>query len=232
MRSAMPERFRGLRHTRYEAEDTGEMFEEAFEVEPTVLTKEETTKAALFEAAAGKRFVHLATHGWFAPETVKSTEDARPESDGLAMMSVEERVTGFAPMTLCGLALAGANGGRDSLGRVPGILTAEELCSLDLSQCELAVLSACETNVGIRRAGQGVQSLQAALHAAGARTAITSLWKVDDARTRRLMVLFYTYLWVEELPKAEALWKAKCDLRAEGAAVRDWAAWVLSGDPQ
>ena len=32
-------------------------------------------------------------------------------------------------------------------------------------------------------------------------------------------------------PKADALWKAKCDLRAEGHPVRDWAAWVLSGDP-
>ncbi len=126
-------------------------------------------------------------------------------------------------MTLCGLAFAGANRGRDSLGRMPGLMTAEELAGIDLS--------ACETNVGIRRAGQGVQSLQSALHAAGARTAITSLWKVDDALTRRLMELFYTYLWVEELPKAEALWRAKQDLRREGAAVRDWAGWVLSGDP-
>lgn len=38
-----------------------------------------------------------------------------------------------------------------------------------------AVSSACETNVDLRRAGQGIQSLQAALHAAGARTAIPSV---------------------------------------------------------
>jgi hypothetical protein len=36
---------------------------------------------------------------------------------------------------------------------------------------------------------------------------------------------------VEECAKADALWKAKCDLRAEGHPVRDWAAWVLSGEP-
>ena len=146
-------------------------------------------------------------------------------------MGLEDRVTGLAPMTLCGLALAGANKGRDSLGRVPGILTAEELCSLDLSQCELAVLSACETNVGIRRAGQGIQSLQSALYAAGARTSITSLWKVDDAATRKLMERFYGYLWLDGMTKADALRKAQGDLRAEGHPVRDWAAWVLSGDP-
>ncbi len=39
----------------------------------------------------------------------------------------------------------------------------------------LAGLSACDTNVGVRRAGQGVASLQRALHMADARTVITSL---------------------------------------------------------
>ncbi len=118
------------------------------------------------------------------------------------------------------------------LGKVPGILTAEELATVDLSNCELAVLSACETNVGLRRAGQGIQSLQGALHAAGVRTAITSLWKVDDAATRRLMELFYTKLWKDKLGKADALWQAKMALRAEGHPVRDWAGWVLTGDPK
>jgi len=231
-RSAMPDRFQKLLQARYEAEATADLFEEAFETEPALLTKKKTTKAALFESAAGKRYLHLATHGWFAPESVRSTEDARPEGEGFARMGIEDRVSGLAPMTLCGLALAGANRGRDSLGRVPGILTAEELCSLDLSQCELAVLSACETNVGIRRAGQGIQSLQSALYAAGARTSITSLWKVDDAATRRLMEIFYTNLWIDNLPKAEALWQAKQALRDEGHPPAHWAGWVLTGDPE
>ncbi len=93
------------------------------------------------------------------------------------------------------------------------------------------MLSACETNVGIRRAGQGIQSLQSALHTAGARTAITSLWRVDDAATRRLMELFYAGLWKDGLGKADALWQAKMALRDEGHPLRDWAGWVLSGDP-
>ena len=230
--NATPTRFGKLLQSRYEAEATADLFEETFEVNPKLLTRRDTTKAALFEAVPGKRFVHLATHGWFAPESVKSTEDARPNEDSFTRMSVEERITGFAPMTLCGLALAGANHGADSLGRVKGILTAEELCTLDLSQCELAVLSACETNVGIRRAGQGIQSLQAALYAAGARTSITSLWKVDDAATRRLMELFYTNLWIEKMPKSEALWSAKVTMREEGHPPAHWAGWVMTGDPE
>ncbi len=230
LRSGNPERFVPILQTRFELESVEDIFQRAFASEARVLTGDEATKAALFEQAGSARYLHLATHGWFAPESVKSILDQEPGAE-LARMSLEEAVTGFAPMTLCGLALAGANLGRDSLGRVPGILTAEELCSLDLSNCELAVLSACETNVGIRRAGQGIQSLQAALFAAGARTSITSLWKVDDAATRKLMELFYTYLWIEKLPKAEALWRAKTDLRSAGHPVRDWAGWVLTGDP-
>jgi len=173
----------------------------------------------------------VATHGWFAPESVCSILDEPVGDRGWQPLGIEERVSGLAPMTLCGLAFADANLGRDTLGRVPGILTAEELSALDLGSCELAVLSACETNVGIRRAGQGIQSLQAALHGAGVRTAITSLWKVDDAATRRLFEVFYTKLWQEGLGKAEALWQAKTALRAEHHPPRDWAGWVLSGDP-
>lgn len=142
-------------------------------------------------------------------------------------MALGQRVTDAAPLALAGLALAGANA--DPSG---GILTAEELAAADLSRCDLAVLSACETNVGLSDEGAGLQSLRTALHAAGARSAVTSLWQVDDEATRELMTRFYRYLWVEGLDKADALWRAKCDLRDAGRPVRDWGAWVLSGDPR
>jgi len=222
-RARRPGRFTRLPQTLVEVESLGALSDQLFDAEPVVVKRGDVTKEALFSGAPGKRYLHLATHGWFAPEVVPSTTDPARDADderGWARMGLQERVSGMAPMLLCGLALAGANGDRDSFGRMSGILTAEELCSLDLSACELAVLSACETNVGIRRAGQGIQSLQAALYAAGARSSITSLWKVDDAATRRLMEHFYTNLW-----------EAKRALREAGAPVRDWAGWVLTGDP-
>ncbi len=221
----------GLPATLTEAQGIAAIFHRVFDRDATVLTAGEATKKALRERSQGVEFLHVATHGYFAPESVPSLTDPRTGGAARARMGLREAVEGLAPMTLCGLALAGANRGRDSLGRVPGILTAEELAGIDLSGCKLAVLSACETGVGMRRAGQGVQSLQAALHAAGVRTAITALWKVDDAATRRLMELFYAGLWIEGKPVSEALWGAKSALRAEGHPVRDWAGWVLSGDP-
>jgi len=182
----------------------------------------------------------VATHGWFASESIRSWSDPEPidVKSGLGLrLSGEEEIKGMSPMLLCGLALAGANLSEDELGRVPGLMTAEELASLDLSRCELAVLSACDTNVGERRAGQGVASLQRALQMAGARSVITSLWKVPDEATRELMSDFYRRLWVEKKPKWQALWEAKkklCEARDERGqlrySTRDWAAWVLTGE--
>ncbi len=224
-----------LSQTQLEVETLGLMYKDMADGQSAVLTEAAASKKALFENAPAARYVHLATHGWFAPETFVSTLDSLEKQDDATLAGssrADDVVLGYAPETLCGLALAGANHGTNSAGKVPGILTAEELGALDLSNCELAVLSACETNVGLRRAGQGIQSLQMALHTAGARTAITSLWRVDDAATRRLMELFYTNLWGEGLGKADSLWQAKMALREEGFGVKDWAAWVLTGDPR
>ncbi len=217
--------------TKGELQAVSAQYEEVLGQEVVLLERNQATKAAVFEAVRGRCFLHLATHGWFAPESVLSTLDAARREEPPLFARTERAIRGFAPLTLCGLCLAGANRGRDSVGRVPGLLTAEELAGYDLSACELAVLSACETNVGSSRAGQGILSLQTALHAAGARTAITSLWKVNDDLTKDLMTRFYENLWRKGMGKAEALWEAKKHLRAQGYPIAAWAGWVLTGDP-
>ncbi len=207
-----------------------------------VLEKHNASREALAEFAPRARFVHVATHGWFAPNSIESWADPRPldAQTGLgARRSGDEQVRGMSPMILCGLAFAGANLPPDATGRIAGLVTADELSTLDLSNCELVVLSACDTNVGIRRAGQGVASLQQALQMAGARSVITSLWKVPDEATKDLMLDFYRRLWVEKKPKWQALWEAKMRIRdakdetgAPKYTTRDWAAWMLTGEPE
>jgi len=85
----------------------------------------------------------------------------------------------------------------------------------------------------------GLASLQKALQHAGARSVITSLWRVPDEATKELMLYFYRRIWVAKEPKAQALWNAKKRLREAQDergqpryTTRDWAAWVLTGDPR
>jgi CHAT domain-containing protein len=220
-RSGKPSSFSVLLDSRQEVRRIAHYFGETFAAgDARLVTGSEASKAALVAAAPRATFVHFATHGYFAPESVKSIADAQ---------AGEGAITGLSPLALCGLALSGANLPPDALGRQAGILTAEEILSLDLSRCFLVTLSACDTSLGVRRAGHGYASPRAALQGAGASFVLTSLWKVGDEQTMELMVDFYRRLWVQKKDPHAALWEAKLEARRKGAAFRDWAGWVLTG---
>jgi CHAT domain-containing protein len=148
----------------------------------------------------GYRYLHLATHGFFEPPP----ENTRTRQRSFDALSVEYRTYDRNPMLLSGLLLAGAN-------RTPadGVLSAEEVCDLDLRGCELVVLSACQTGLGKVASGEGVLGLQRGFHEAGARSLAVSLWSVSDAATSVLMEEFYTNLWQKKLPRLQALRQAQ-----------------------
>jgi CHAT domain-containing protein len=206
------------------------------QLEPMLLSGRDANRERFALSASGATYLHLATHGWFAPETVRSSGAASEPIDKALgagrYLTVKEKVLRLSPMVLCGVALSGANDAPVGTRAARGIFLAEELASLDLRRCSLAVLSACETHAGMRRPGQGVSSLQKAMHLAGARSVITSLWKVSDEAAASLMLEFYRGLWTGGMTKADALWKAKRALRERGRPPGDWAAWVLTGDPR
>ena len=112
--------------------------------------------------------------------------------------SVSGRLSGLRlenPLLRSGLALAGGNTWLRN-GPLPpeaedGLLTAEDVTGIDLLDTEMVVLSACDTGLGEIRTGEGVFGLRRAFVLAGAKTIITSLWKVPDEPTRELMEDFY-----------------------------------------
>src|SRR5205823_5926548 len=161
------------------------------------------------------RFLHLATHGFFADESATSALDTEARARaGRAGLELDRAVAGVHPGLLSGLVFAGANA--DPAG---GLLTALEAGDLDLRGAELAVLSACHTGEGKVAGGEGVLGLQQAFQVAGARTVVASLWAVDDAATQQLMSRFYEGLWDRKDPaaKIEALRRAQLEMIKAGA---------------
>lgn len=180
-----------------------------------LVTGSEATKDRLMAAMPGNRYLLLATHGYFAPPEVPSAlnpgdDVSRPSWDEMSRRDV----VGYHPGLLSGLAWAGASNPTPDpttglIDRGAAIMTAEEVAALNLKGCDLAVLSACQTGLGLTAGGEGVLGLQRAFFQAGARTVVASLWKVDDAATYELMKQFHANLWIEKIPKLEALRRAQ-----------------------
>ena len=214
-----------------EATAVGELFAGAFDgVAPIVLQNAEASEAAFVGLARGKRFLHLVTHGYFAPESAwRATES--PSLDGLSRFDVgiKNRVGQLSPFSLTGIALAGFNLEADELGRREGILTAQEISQLDLTSCELVALSACQTSLGVRRGGAGLASLRTAFHAAGCRYVLATLWSVHNGHAEKLMKDFYKRLWEHGDDPCTALRIAQQIAWRDQVPFRDWAGWMITG---
>ena len=114
-------------------------------------------------------------------------------------------------------------------------LYARDLYNLELN-ADLVVLSACETGIGKLRRGEGIISLARAFAAAGAKSLVTSLWKVDDEKSKELLVGFYKYLQ-DGKPIDTALQQTKFDFlnnnSSDGGAFLHpffWAGFIAIGD--
>ncbi len=201
-----------------------------------VLQGEAATEEAVRQGLPGHRFVHIATHGFFEPEYLPSLLLDAQEKNTKPQIGEQIQAVGMLPGLLSGLVFAGVNAELPP-GSDDGFLSAEEIQHLDLSACDLVVLSACETALGSPRAGEGLMSLRRSFEVAGARTVVSSLWKVDDQATATLMKDFYTNLWQKRLSRGEALHQAKLRMLrrnrieyAGDARPGTWGAFVLSGD--
>lgn len=144
------------------------------------------------------KLMHIATHGFYLTEVeTEKSKFARPQ---MGMMTNERLVRPVEdkPMTRSGLLFSGCNHAihHEQIpdGEEDGILTAQEISTLDLRGLELVVLSACQTGLGDIISGEGVFGLQRGFKKAGAKTILMSLSKVDDEATQILMVEFYKNL--------------------------------------
>lgn len=113
-----------------------------------------------------------------------------------------------------------------------GLLELDEISDLDLD-CDLVVLSACQTARGQLLSGEGILGLTRAFLYAGARSVVVSQWSVSDISTGQLMKNFYQNM-VGNLSTAAALRTAKLEMLRSATETRHpyyWAAFILIGKP-
>ncbi|MCF8237906.1 MAG: CHAT domain-containing protein [Saprospiraceae bacterium] len=166
------------------------------------------------------RIIHLATHGYFFEDHPEDEQDTGPTIQSSSN-----------PLMRSGLILAGGNhvwsGNSPVAGLEDGILTAFEICHMDLSGTELVVLSACETGLGEIAGSEGVYGLQRAFSMAGVRYIIMSLWQVPDHQTKDLMTAFYQNWLGSGMSIPVAFRMAQTAMRERFIDPYAWAGFVL-----
>lgn len=160
--------------------------------------------------------LHIATHGfYFTPTEASSVEYLKGYSDA---------------MSLSGLVLSGGNaawqGKKLPKGVCGGVLTANDIARLDLSDTEMVVLSACQTGQG-DATPEGLYGLQRAFKKAGVGTMIMTLWSISDLRTIEFMTLFYQSLVANDWDRHRAFNEAKSQMRKLYPNPQYWAAFVM-----
>jgi CHAT domain-containing protein len=111
-----------------------------------------------------------------------------------------------------------------------GSLRLWEVYNLQLD-AELVVLSACRSAIGPQIRGEGLLGLARGFLYAGARSAVASLWDVDDRSTSELMARFYDGYLRRGLPAAAALREAQLGILRDARWKRPyyWAPFVEIG---
>lgn len=167
--------------------------------------------------------LHIATHGYF----LSNNDTSKIKKSIADMFNENYKNDSYLKSGLLFASAQNSLNTKQPLSKNNGVLTAEEVKSLNLKNTELVVLSACETGLGDNLVGQGVIGLQRAFMIAGAKSVIMSLWSVSDDKTQELMTLFYTNWINNNMNKEEALHKAKLEMKKLYPQPYYWAGFVL-----
>ena len=110
------------------------------------------------------------------------------------------------------------------------MLTMEDIAKVRI-RAKLVVLSCCHSAKGEIMKAEGVVGIGRAFIAAGARSVLVSLWRLNDESTKEFMTRFYGHLVRDKVSASEALHQAMKWMRKfEQYDESDWAPFVLIGD--
>lgn len=191
-------------------------------------TKKEIDDITIMLTSAGVRDIKSYTYNNASEEAFLALSDSKVNILHIATHGAflaKEKVSDAESMSQSILAFAGANLGNEGT-KTDGYVTAADVAKMNLRNCSLAVLSACETALG-KMGDDGVFGLQRGFKNAGVHTLLMSLRQVDDRATTELMIQFYKYLMEGSTPN-ESLRKAQQHLRQNGYDKPEyWASFII-----
>ena len=208
--------FRELPGSKVEIERISEILKKSkFKVTPYTGVNG-TEESFLSMHGKAPRILHLATHGfYYTPTEAEEVDYLRGYSDA---------------MSLSGLIMSGGNaawrGKELPAGTLGGVLTANNIAHLDLSNTDMIVLSACQTGQGNATA-EGLYGLQRAFKKAGVGTMVMTLWSVSDKVATEFMIKFYESLVENDWDKHKAFEQTKSYIRTQHPDPYHWAAFVM-----
>jgi len=198
--------FNSLENTGREVSEIGSILKN--NVPQTTILPYTGKKASKAEFLSQEKFpinlLHIATHGKYIAGDKVSDNDAMNRSI---------------------LAFAGANL-YDNIAENEGMVTAAEIADMSLQNCELVVLSACESGLG-KLGNDGVFGLQRGFKNAGVKSLLVSLNEVADEATADMMIAFYRNLMTDSASKSEAFKKAQSEIRVKYPNDDTWASFIL-----
>lgn len=208
--------FRELLGSKVEIERISEILKKSkFKVTPYTGVNG-TEESFLSMHGKSPRILHLATHGfYYTPTEAEEVDYLKGYSDA---------------MSLSGLIMSGGNaawqGKELPEGVLGGVLTANNIAHLDLSNTDMVVLSACQTGQGNATA-EGLYGLQRAFKKAGVGTMVMTLWSVSDKVATEFMIKFYESLVKNDWDKHKAFEQTKSYIRTQYPDPYHWAAFVM-----
>lgn len=199
--------FSNLDNTKREIIDIQQILKKGYKkAKISPFTGTNSSKSNFFATAGNNvNLLHIATHGKYIADNNSSDDES---------------------MTHCILAFAGANL-YGSWSHNAGIVNAAEIATMTLQDCNLVVLSACESGIG-KLGDDGVFGLQRGFKNAGVKTLLVSLNEVADEASASMMIAFYKYYMSGNgITQKEALGMAQKDIRQQYTNDNTWASFIL-----
>ena len=181
-----------------------------------LLSQSQATKA-IAKQLRNPSILHFATHGFFLPDPPNTNPDTPIRQNPLSRSALV--LANFNQRQSCS----------DSDSNCNGLLTAQDVTTIDLRGTKLVFLSACETGLGKVSNGEGVYGLRRAFTLAGAESQVMSLWKVNDQTTRELVESYYQNLKANQ-GRSQSLKTIQLDLLKKYQYPYYWAAFIPSGN--